>query len=291
MPSGPEIKSRKDSTNSSHKGFRLHELLRRDIKGLLNLYGVEISACTGNARRITLIDVLFTPPLKYIFTSFPWKTATVRQAIMRIVGNRNADEFVKCYTENPGWQGDIDKAILAGFHFLKETGIDSEGNLVAICHGRDDVLIVEFPIELYSWGNILRDSGETFTVAVVTDTCLSSRSSRVGKRCENGAFNDEDSLALATQIAFTTPILASSRFSLSTNQSGEKYWVMRPGAADQTLKYVTESRETGNLKVLETISERRDDPSSQALTLRWHRTRPLHWENSFSKNLVAPTLI
>ncbi|CAD6456336.1 a154ffdb-3294-48b1-bca9-157b7aa95ad0 [Sclerotinia trifoliorum] len=256
-----------ETENLSKKQRRLHELVHRDIRDLLGLYGLEISACTGNSRRISLIDMLFIPPLKGIFTSFPWMSSTLRRAITRIVNGKDAEVFVKFYMESPAWLEEIKKAIAVCLDLLKLTGIDSGGNLVALYHSQGGLTTVEFPREFYSWGNILRDTAGNFTVAVVTDTCLSSRSPLQGKRCRSGAHNDEDSVTLATQISISAGNPGSSirGFSLTASRPGEKHWTVDAGAADQRLIFMNE----GYLNVKEPILELRDHNFPKVLAADW----------------------
>ncbi|KAF7879193.1 hypothetical protein EAF04_000391 [Stromatinia cepivora] len=197
--------------------------------------------------------------------------ATVRRAITRVVNNKDAEGFVKCYMEIPAWLEEIKKAIAICLDLLKLTGIDSEGNLVALCHSQGSLIIAKFPKELYSWGNILRDIAGKFTVAVVTDTCLSSRSPLQGKRCKNGAYNDEDSVILATQISISAlnPESSIRGFSLSPKRPREQYWTIDAAAADQRLIFVNENINEGYLKVIEPISELRDHNLPKVLAADW----------------------
>ncbi|KAF7927315.1 uncharacterized protein EAE97_009990 [Botrytis byssoidea] len=92
------------------------------------------------------------------------------------------------------------KSILSCLDTLRFTEIGSEGKLLAF---QDSLHLAEFPSITQDslWRDILQDTEETFTVAVITNTCLSSRPLPEGKRCANGANSSEGSLTLATQIA------------------------------------------------------------------------------------------
>lgn len=180
--------------------LRLRSFAHCEILGLLGLYGLEISACTGNARCISLIDMLSIPPLNSILTSFPWMDPNIRRAITRVANSKNAETFLKVYIENPAWQEEIKKAIIICLDLLKPTGIDSGGNLVALYHGQGSLTTVKFPKEFFSWDKTLGEMSGNFTVAVVTDMCLSSQSPVHGRRCQNGVHNDEDSGSLNSNL-------------------------------------------------------------------------------------------
>ncbi|KAF7913323.1 hypothetical protein EAE99_010713 [Botrytis elliptica] len=156
---------------SSRKQIQIHKLMHLNIRNLLGLYGLEISVRTKNAKRISLIDMLFISPLKDILISFPWEIGTIRSIVEKLVRDGDAERFVKLYEENgPKLQKVIKKAILSGLDTLRFTGVDSEGKLLALVHIQDSLYLAEFTPGTYSWGDILHDTEETFTVAVITDT-------------------------------------------------------------------------------------------------------------------------
>ncbi|KAF7930657.1 uncharacterized protein EAE98_005057 [Botrytis deweyae] len=164
-------KIRNGHQRSSRKQIQIHKLMHLNIRNLLGLYGLEISVRTKNAKRISLIDMLFISPLKDILISFPWETGTIRSIVEKLVRDEDAERFVKFYEGNgPKLQKVIKKAIFSGLDTLRFTGVDSEGKLLALVHIQDSLYLAEFTLGTYSWGDILQDTEETFTVAVITDT-------------------------------------------------------------------------------------------------------------------------
>ncbi|KAF7881949.1 uncharacterized protein EAF02_006637 [Botrytis sinoallii] len=156
---------------SSRKQIQIHKLMHLNIRNLLGLYGLEISVRTKNAKRISLIDMLFISPLKDMLISFPWETDTIRSIVEKLVRDKDAEIFVKFYEGNePKLQKIIKKAILSCLDTLRFTGVDSEGKLLALVHIQDSLYLSEFTLGTYSCGDILHDTEETFTVAVITDT-------------------------------------------------------------------------------------------------------------------------
>jgi hypothetical protein len=206
----------------------------------------------------------------------------------RIVDDKDAEEFVKCYTENSNWQEDISKAIMACLDSIGGTGINSEGDLVALCYTEGSVMIVTLPKELYSWGIILRDTTETFTTAVVTNTCLSSRSLLRGRKCANSILNEESAVALETQISISTrnPKSTPKGFFLSTENSAESYWKIDLKAANQRLVFSTENKDSGYLKIFQPTP---GPNQTTTLCTKWTRMRfPGVWRPS---SLIEPAVI
>ncbi|TGO44795.1 hypothetical protein BOTNAR_0740g00010 [Botryotinia narcissicola] len=147
------------------------------------------------ARRISLIDRLSISLLKDILISFPWETETIRFIVEKLVRDKDAKAFATfCEKNKSPLREDVRKVILSCLDTLRFTGVDSEGKRLVLTHIQDRLCIAEFSRDTYSWRDILQDTEETFTVAVVTNTCLSSRPLPEGKQCANGADSSEVSL-------------------------------------------------------------------------------------------------
>jgi hypothetical protein len=114
-----------------------HNPNERNIQLLRNLYGLEISACTGNARRVSIVDLMMTASFRPLLRSFPWSDPLCRQTIMEIIEDHDVDDFINCYIENPDWREDIGPFITACLDILDQTGVDrSARNLIAFwAHG------------------------------------------------------------------------------------------------------------------------------------------------------------
>ncbi|TGO53757.1 hypothetical protein BCON_0118g00110 [Botryotinia convoluta] len=259
-----------DTELSLRKQTQIHELVHSNIRSLLGLYGLEIPACTGNARRISLVDMLFISPLKDILISFPWETDTIRFIVEKLVRDKDAERFVTfCERNEPKLRKDIKKAILSCLDTLRFTGVDSGGKLLALTHIQDSLYIAEFSRDTYRWGVILQDTEETFTVAVITNTCLSSRPPLEGKRCANGAKSSEGSLTLATRIATRTGTPNSSPKDLTLlKNNGENYHLTH--GANPLEPFIGPDSERSHLKPLKSFSE---EGSAGALTAKWTRNQ------------------
>ncbi|PMD60439.1 uncharacterized protein K444DRAFT_392793 [Hyaloscypha bicolor E] len=152
-----------------------HNPNERNIQLLRNLYGLEISACTGNARRVSIVDLMMTASFRPLLRSFPWSDPLCRQTIMEIIEDHDVDGFINFYIENPDWREDIGPFITACLDILDQTGVDrSARNLIAFRAHGEDPMYVEFPFKLYHWAQILIESTQTVTMAVITNICLSA---------------------------------------------------------------------------------------------------------------------
>ncbi|KAF5877784.1 uncharacterized protein Bfra_002151 [Botrytis fragariae] len=258
-----------DTELSLRKQTQIHELVHSNIRSLLELYRLEISACTGNARRISLVDMLFISPLKDILISFPWETDTIRLIIEKLVRDKDAERFVTfCERNTSELREDTKKTILSCLDTLRFTGVDAGGKLIALTHILGSLYIAEFSRDTYSWSDILQDIEETFTVAVVTNTCLSSRPPLEGKRCANGANSSEGSLTLATRIATRIGTSNSSSKDLTLLKNNGENYHLAHGA--NPLEPFIGPGSKSHLKLPESFLE---EGRARALTAKWTRNQ------------------
>jgi len=169
-----------------------------------NLCGLEISACSGNVRRISLVDIMVSSQMKFILESFAWNCDAARVAIMEASEKQSAEAFNECYEQNPDWREDIDGVIDACLDYFKYTGIDNaEHSLTALymIYPGEPVL-VEFPNSLYNWIRILEDPEQFFTctMAIITDTCLVMPDFPQPSNCTESTPDIHGSFVLETQL-------------------------------------------------------------------------------------------
>lgn len=115
--------------------------------------------------------------------------------------DKDVERFVTfCERNEPKLRKDVKIDILSCLDIFRFTGVDSGGKLLALTHIHDSLYITEFSRDAYSWGDMLQDTEEIFTEAIITETRLSSWPPLEGERCANGANSSEGSLTLAIRI-------------------------------------------------------------------------------------------
>jgi hypothetical protein len=190
------IIKRKRVPGKTHKDILLSTCCnpKIDIRPLLKLrVGLEISACTGNARRITLWDALrlsqtteltgyvgfckheVSDPecIQMCWTKLHTTTADSLPTAQSASSNSTIDKALQV---NKPTEDEIRQLICSSIQGLEYTGIDAEGNLQAYWPflGAPTNRRIA-PTRFNKWLDILTDTRDMSTFAVVSQRCLNFR--------------------------------------------------------------------------------------------------------------------
>ncbi|KAF8862986.1 hypothetical protein BDZ45DRAFT_146290 [Acephala macrosclerotiorum] len=184
--------------------------------------GVEISLCTGNARRRRLLHLLGSPSMQNYLRgiSFRWVSEACEHAYFKAL--RCPKSFRKFWKANPEYEENVGDAISKCLDALEETGIDEDSRelrglwveafdaegesdgesedesddesqpaaplllVPAITHPVssffEEWIVTLFRSE-HTWAGFLGDSEESLTMAIVGMTCLDFDYRGYGRRC------------------------------------------------------------------------------------------------------------
>lgn len=178
-----------------------------DIEALLKLkIGLEISACTGNARRVTLWDALrlskAAPLCKHKMADPDCFKSCWNH---RNSGSLNFEAQVSPTALTPE---QIHLTIVNSIRGLQHTGVDPEGSLQAcwpFVDGNWNHRIAATPHN--KWFDVIADSRDTATFAVVSQDCLVS-----GEVCSQSFLDEEQRTCLST-LVLPRSIMKSDRAS------------------------------------------------------------------------------
>lgn len=138
-------------------------------------YGVEVSACTGNARRRRLKDIFNLPAIrKHLDLCYSdWTTTDHGKGFIRALADQDKRSFRRLWKENPQWQPHLQKLVYSCFDALRATGADGNNQLSLFwMSDNDQQALVDIPAGLSSWTGILKNNEYTCTMAVLSTTCL-----------------------------------------------------------------------------------------------------------------------
>ncbi|CAG8978922.1 hypothetical protein HYALB_00005259 [Hymenoscyphus albidus] len=246
--------------------------------------GVEISLCTGNARRRRLLHLLGSPTIRnYLHgIAFPWISKDCEYSYFKAL--RCPKSFRRFWKGNPDYRENVGNAISTCLDALEETGVneesrelrgfwvdsfDSDGESDGESDDRGDqqpstsgpdkhfsCFFEEWIVTLfrseYTWTGFLEDSEKSLTMAVVGMACLDFDHGGYGRRCSQAFCTAKKSNSRAY------PVLQTS---LQLNDSILKSEKLKRGKLDRAGKIVWDATDVrkgtsfslgdhGTLKVL-----------------------------------------
>ncbi|KAH8596196.1 hypothetical protein B0O99DRAFT_594027 [Bisporella sp. PMI_857] len=204
----------------------LMERWRHDLRNPVDLEafsGVEVSLCTGNARRRRLLHLLGSPNMRNYLRgiSFRWVSEACEHAYFRAL--RCPRSFRKFWKGSSEYQDNVGDAITKCLDALEETGIDRdsrelralwvesfnvEGESDGESEDESEIYVnpeatsllapITTPLTVssffeewivtlfrseHTWTGFLEDSEESLTMAIVGTTCLDFDYKGYGRRC------------------------------------------------------------------------------------------------------------
>ncbi|KAH7035982.1 uncharacterized protein B0I36DRAFT_347689 [Microdochium trichocladiopsis] len=145
--------------------------------GILNsYYGVEISNCTGNARRVPLKELLLKEPVMELLERQVPGWASTKWGLdfkkaLEIESNDAVFEFWnKHYLERPL----VGRLVSSVLDVLDHTGLTDAGFQAAFLHENCES-VIELETKANDWAELLKDSYLTATYAIINAVCLEYR--------------------------------------------------------------------------------------------------------------------
>ncbi|KIW09894.1 hypothetical protein PV08_11995 [Exophiala spinifera] len=142
--------------------------------GVLNqYYGVEVSHCTGNARRVRIKDLLLMSTIQSLlelhfpqWSSLPW--GSMFSAALQSDDPEAVFEVWVRFQEN---RADMAALVCYVLEILDKTGKREDGLAAAFLNNRQEYSIT-FDDHLNDWSSLLRDTHLMATYAVINDVCI-----------------------------------------------------------------------------------------------------------------------
>jgi hypothetical protein len=135
--------------------------------------GVEISHCTGNARRVPFKRLLLLTPVRAMLNlQFPgWHEEAWGRALLNAASSVNDRKIIEFWGEFQTARTNVGQMIFYLVHLLEKTGKRKEGVAAAFFHEQQE-LSVTFEQKYNDYCCLLKDTHEMATFAVVSDTCI-----------------------------------------------------------------------------------------------------------------------
>ena len=155
----------------------------------LNLWvGLEVSACTRNARRRRLSHLLTSRTIRECIQSrnFPWSSPGAEEAFLKYCGKEDLGELTAMTNASEDYQKDIKRLTSWCLELLVDTGVGAKGDLSVFAYmgNTDDPdKTAVLSKKRHSWVGFLKDTVQTATFAIATDLCLSFPYERFPGQC------------------------------------------------------------------------------------------------------------
>ncbi|MCJ1367566.1 hypothetical protein MMC16_006700 [Acarospora aff. strigata] len=148
---------------------------RRSPEVLETWSGLEISACSSNARRRRLIRILSSETMQNYLNNcqFEWTDKKCERAYFDALSSDNPEAFYDLYRRSTIWRKDLGRAVSWCLEKLLKTDVDDDGSLASFrCVGpRQEWTAMLHPVD-HTWIGFLKDSPEKGTFSVSSETCL-----------------------------------------------------------------------------------------------------------------------
>ncbi|KAI9726954.1 MAG: hypothetical protein M1828_000302 [Chrysothrix sp. TS-e1954] len=204
--------------------------------------GLEVSFCSGNARRRRLKDIFNTRTVNYWLESCKSHSVPFpcEDAFYAALESPNPRAFRDLWNQRREWRQDLGKLVSWCLDGLAKSKIDTEGALHVLWMPRDDkrLMVKMKQSQGYAWTSFLTDSRSHCTMAIMSCKCLHSDykyASSCKKKNPNGSGLGYSVLETALVINEKAPRpkameqrasqrekVKQARWSISRLQSGDK---------------------------------------------------------------------
>lgn len=183
---------------------------------ILNQYlGVEISHCTGNARRISLKELMISKPIRPILErQIPnWPQTPWGMALSIALHSPKPEDIVNVWKEYASNRSDIAELVCCALEVLDSTGWNEQKVFNSAVLIDNDEWAVPVPSSLNSWLVALKDTHLTSAYVITNEVCL---------ECE---FPDHTTSTCETSPAFTA---LKTQITTAESPSAAKEYLLKP---------------------------------------------------------------
>jgi ubiquitin len=171
------VKKVPETTVKQHLWTKWNFQPERANPGILNNYfGVEISHCTGNARRVPLKYILLMEPMQELLErQIPkWSTSAWGMSFQKALMTDSNDAIFQFWNDHVEQRPLVGQLVRCILDVLDSTGKTDLGFRAAFLHQNRE-LGVDFDIENNEWAGLLQDSYLMATYAIINGICLECR--------------------------------------------------------------------------------------------------------------------
>lgn len=142
--------------------------------GILNQYlAVEISHCTGNARRVRVKDLFLMPTIRRLLDlrSPKWSATVWGLAFLEALQSNDPEAVFAVWTRHYAYRNEMAALVCRVLKTLNKTGKTEQGLVAAFLNNRQQSSIV-LDKKSNDWSSLLQDSHLMATYAVINNICI-----------------------------------------------------------------------------------------------------------------------
>ncbi|OQU94989.1 hypothetical protein CLAIMM_01261 [Cladophialophora immunda] len=178
-----------------------------DPRDLMDFRGVLVSACTFNARRVRLVELLSTDTMLAVIDRCKFDDENTRERLIRALEDGDPFATVYLWENNSHMRDDLGNAFLACLRALCKSGYDSRHNVFNVLwkppHERK-VHRLELQPNDHRWLSLLKDTEDSMTVAVLVEDRLATQSKRLCGRGNNTLTTLETAITINRSLSPAT---------------------------------------------------------------------------------------
>lgn len=148
-------------------------------RDLMDFRGLLVPACSFNARRVRLVDLLKTDTLSALIDRCHFNNGDTRKELTAALEDPDPFAIVDLWERNTDLQDDLGNAFLVGIRALCKSGYDARHQVFNVLwkppHERKLYRLELRPRE-HPWLDLLKDSEDTMTMAVLVEDRLATHS-------------------------------------------------------------------------------------------------------------------
>lgn len=152
-------------------------------------YGVEVSACSGNASRRRLKDIISSKTMRrHLHLCYPnLEDTDYGRSFIGALASEDIRAFRRIWNENQIWQSDLQKLVSCCLEALAFPAVDENGEMSVLWLDHDDQeTIAAIPASICSWTGMLKDIELSCTMTILSQNCL-KRGVENGSKCRKSS--------------------------------------------------------------------------------------------------------
>lgn len=153
-------------------------------RDLMDFRGVLVSACSFNARRVRLVDLLKTDTMSALIDRCRFNHKDTRDELIAALDDDDPFAIVHLWERNPDLQDDLGNVFLVCIRALCKSGYDARHEVFNVLwkppHERK-LYRLELQPKVHPWIDLLKDSEDSMTMAVLVEDRLATHRK---DRCE-----------------------------------------------------------------------------------------------------------